>query len=123
MPAIRKVWNAITPVLSQIIKDVVVITGLIKNSGFVPTGSKAETWIDLAIDEFTGVTTIVVPLTEKINDLLNSFTTEGEKDAAVFKIASIASKIGHIETGEELNTTFIYDSAVQLRIIADKQAL
>ena len=126
MPAIKKVWNAITPVLSHIIKEVTTITAIIKNlqdtTGFIPQGSKAETWIETAIEEITGIIETAKPLSEKITDILNQYPTEAARDAIVFKIASLAAKTAHYQTGEQVTTQSFYDSAVQLRIIADKQA-
>lgn len=122
MPAVRKFLDAVTPALAAIVKDVTTITGLIKNSGFVPLGSKADLWIEKALEEFTGFSDKGIPLALKINALLSDCPTEAAKEAAIFKVAALAVKIGHSETGEQTTKQSFYDSAVQLRIIADKEA-
>ena len=124
IPAVRKFLDAVTPALAEIIKEVTTVTAFIKNSGFIPVGTKTEAcvWINKAIDTYTGYAETALPLAVKIGEMLDSCPTEAAKEAAIFKVAALAVKIGHSETGEPVTKQSFYDSAVQLRIIADKEA-
>ena len=128
LSAVRKIWNSITPELNLVISAVTKYTKLIKDLESNPTvealikaipgGSEAEKWLNLALDEITGVSNEVKTLSEKISEWLATFPSEEAKNAGVFKLASVASKIGDPAKGKSES---FYDSAVQLNIMINKQ--
>ena len=130
MKAIRKVWDEVSDDLVEVIKIVTGVTGLIKALGHSPAATailaavdkdnKALPWLDNAIDTFTGVTDSIKSWDEKLEALLATAETEVDKNAILLKLAALASKEGDPQPNSKGES--FYDSAVQLRIIADKNA-
>ena len=130
LSAIKKIWNSITPELDTVISLVTKYTQLIKDLEgnpsvevlvkLIPKGSDVEKWLNLALDEITGVKDQVKTISEKISEWLAKFPTEQAKNAGIFKLASVASKMGDPVKGKPES---FYDSAVQLRIMVNKQTI
>lgn len=127
MPAIRKIVDIVTEKLEDITDEVMKYTKLIKDLEanpaveaiikLIPGGTKVQGWLDTAIDEYTGIKDSTLSFAEKLKEWLDAQPTEAAKNAAVFKLASLAIKAGDLEDGDEPKKESIYDSAVQLAVM------
>lgn len=128
---VRNLLHHITPVLEAVIAKITDITGKIKaleaNPNveaiveMIPLGSEIEGYLNKGLDILTGVDNQVLTFAEKLKAWLDGFATVHEKNAGVFKLASISTKVADT-VPDATKTESFYDSAVQLNIMSNKEA-
>jgi len=131
LAAVRNIVHHIDDVLEKVIDEITVITGKIKALeanpdvqaiiDMIPGGSMAEKWFNAAIDELTGIDSGIKTVAEKIVEWFDSLATVAEKNAGVFKLASLAIKAADTKPAPEKTEAF-YDSCVQLHVMSTKTA-
>lgn len=130
LAAVRNIVKHIDDVLEKVIEEITIVTGKIKALeanptveaiiAFIPGGSAIEGFINKGIDELTGVVDDAKSVADKILEWLGAFKTESEKNAGVFKLASLAAKAADSKPAADKTESF-YDSAVQLHIMSVKE--
>ncbi|MEO7048952.1 MAG: hypothetical protein ABI091_26855 [Ferruginibacter sp.] len=131
LSVVRNLVKHITTILEDIVTEITVITGKIKDLeaspavesiiAIIPGGSVAEAWFNAAIDELTGIANEGKTLAEKIQSWLDTLPTASAKNAGVFKLASLATKAADT-VPDSTKTESFYDSAVQLHIMSEKDS-
>ncbi len=124
MSGIRKVSSQIDGPLGNIITEITRYTKIVKDSGLIPEGSKVEGWLNTAIDEINPALKGVETLKDKLDEWLDvNSQTELERDAKIFKAASVAAKVADVEElGNEPKSMIVYETGTLGRIVADKYA-
>lgn len=122
---IKAFLEKLTPTVKTLVDDVTIVTGQLKELKSNPTVQEIETFIPetsplykyfySALDIIVGTSTIVNSFAEKMQVWLSS--TETQRNANLFKLASVAVAVGHKASGETTEKESFYDLAVQAHVV------